>query len=115
MCGGAHAPFGYVVSQMNMGPFWNDPSLVARGGGGVKFAHDIQVLRLFLKKQVAFAWMFICMMMRWPSKVSFIVTYLPQILLSIINLTIPYAVDFMIGAEINIWLLVQGRRALYAI
>ena len=65
----------------------------------MKFAHDIQVLRLFLKKQVAFAWMFICMMMRWPSKVSFIVTYLPKILLSIINLTKPYALDFMIGGS----------------
>lgn len=81
------------------GPFWNDLLLAAHGGGGVKFAHDIQDMRLSLKRRVAFAWTFICMMMRWPSKVLFIVTYLPWILISIINLTRPYALDFVIGGS----------------
>ena len=51
-----------LALNREFGPYLNDPSLATRGLGGVQFAHDIQTLRLFLRKRMALAWAFICIM-----------------------------------------------------
>lgn len=59
VCGGARAPFQICcLSNEHGGPLAMTHCWLHVEGGGVRFAHDIQVLRLILKKRVAFAWMF---------------------------------------------------------
>lgn len=51
-----------LALHQEYGPFLGVLGLAAHRPRGVKFAHDIQALRLFLKKWVALAWAFICSM-----------------------------------------------------
>ena len=52
-------PCGFVDFQLTMGTLFDD-LLFATCRNGVKFTHNIQTIRLFLKKWVVLAWVFIC-------------------------------------------------------
>lgn len=80
-----------LILNWPWGPFLNVPSLATRGGGGVKFAHHIQTLILFLKKRVTLA------RASWLIKV-FIYYYYDLSSLFMLNLTRVMLWGFWLGS-----------------